>query len=190
MVHFVPALLDRARTVARGDSAQYGATYVSVPYSRRLWELGLLQARTGSAIIAAAAAAELQRRASTADSGYVRGRAASLMAFAQLARRDSAGAERAFTTLITTAAADETYEWDEAGSLAAERLTLAQLLQARGAAQQAIDVASVLDSRWQMMHLQYLAPSLELRASAAKSLGNKVLESKYLARLAALRGGA
>ncbi len=187
---FFPELRERGRAVARSDSAQYGATYVTIPYARRLWELGLLQARTGSVAVAAAAAAELHRRAAATDSSYADGRARSLDAFVQLARGDSAGAERAFTALITTAGIAEGDQWDEAGSLAAERLTLAQLLQSRGASQQALDVATVLDGRWQLMHVQYLAPSLALRARAAKSMGNAVLESRYNARLAALRSGS
>ncbi len=186
---FFPDLLERGRAVARGDSAQYGATYASIPYARRLWELALLQARTGSAAIAAAAATELHRRAATTDSSYAEARARSLDAFVHLARGDSAKAESAFTALITTAGITDGDQWDEGGSLAAERLTLAQLLQSRGASQQAIDVAAVLDSRWQLMHVQYLAPSLELRALAAKSLRNTQLESRYRARLNALRSG-
>jgi len=185
---FVPELLERARSVARSDSVQYGATYLTLPYSRRLWELGLLQARTGSVDVAASAAAELERRSASPDSGIQPGAAQSLHAFVQLARGDSSGAERELSALITAAPIAEEYQWDEAGSLAAERLTLALLLQARGASQQAIEVASVLDSRWHLMHLQYLAPSLALRARAARSLGNSPLEQHYQARLAALRG--
>lgn len=188
---FHPALLERARAVARADSAQYGATYVTIPYARRLWELGLLEVRTGQAGTAAVVAAELHKRASESDSGYVRGLAGSLDAFVSLARSrsraDSAAAERQFRTLLSSSQRSELYQWDEAAPLAAERLTLAQLLQARGAFQEVIDVATPFDSRWPLIYLQYLPASLELRAQAAKSLGNSVLESHYLARLTALR---
>ena len=186
---FEPAMLERARTVARGDSTQYGPNYLTIPYSLRLWELGLLQARTGNVGIAAAAAEELHRRVTTTDSNYVRRLAQSLDAFVLLARGDSAGAERSLSTLISTASMEESYQWDEAGPLAPERLTLARLLLARGAAAQALNVAEVIDSRWHLAQVQYLAASLELRAQAARSLGNSVRESHYLSRLAALRGG-
>jgi hypothetical protein len=89
--------------------------------------------------------------------------------------------------LLSTSLHDETYQWDEAAPLGAERLTLAQLLQARGAQQEAIDVASVFDSRWPLIYLQHLPASLALRAQSAKVLGNTVLEAHYRKRLSALR---
>ncbi len=186
---FVPELVERARMVARSDSARYGATFSGATYARRLWELGLLEARTGSAELAATIASHLQRLGASPDSSYARDRAQSLAAFVTLARGDSAGAERALRDLITTASVGELSQWDEAAPLAAERLTLARLLHARGAFQEAIDVASVLDGRLHLIHLLYLAPSLELRAQAAKSLGNTLLESQYRARLTTLRAG-
>ncbi len=187
---FFPELLPRARAIATADSAQYGASYLTLPYSRRLWELGVLGARTGNATVAANVAAELRRRAVASDSAYVRDRAASLEAFVQLARGDSAVAEQSLTALLANGPRSEIDEWDEAAPLSGERLTLARLLNARRAFQEAIEVASVIDSPWPLIHLQYLPASLELRAQAAKSLGNSVLQSHYLARLAALRSTA
>lgn len=188
---FHPELLERARAVARGDSAQYGATYATIPYARRLWELGLLRARTGGTDIAAAAAGELQRRATASDSGYVRSLAASLEAFVALARStsraDSAAAEAQFRTLLSNVPRDEAYQWDELAPLGAERLTLAGLMHARGAHQEAIEVANVFDARWPLIYLQYLPASLDLRAQSAKSLGNSLLETHYRGRLTALR---
>ena len=186
-----PSLRDRALVVARGDSAQYGATYTSLPYPRRLWELGLFHVRNGRTDIAAATAAELQRRATVTDSSYVRGLAQSLHAFVTLARSttraDSSAAESLFASLLSTLPLRDVDQWDEAAPRGAERLTLATLMQARGAHQDAIAVASVFDSRWPLTYLQYLPASLELRAQSAQSLGNSVLESHYRRRLTALR---
>jgi serine/threonine protein kinase/tetratricopeptide (TPR) repeat protein len=185
----VPELRDRARRVARADSVQYPG-YTQMPYSLRLWELGMLELRSGNLNVAASVTAELQRRAAATDSAYVRARAQSLAAYVTLARGDTAGAERAFTDLLTTTPHVENDAWDETAPLAAERLTLAQLLHARGAHEDAIAVASVLDGRFHLIHVLYLAPSLDLRAQAARAMGNTELQSRYLARLTTLRRGA
>jgi len=58
----------------------------------------------------------------------------------------------------------------------------------RGAHQEAIDVAGVLDSRWPLIYVQCLPASLSLRADAADALGNSMLASQFRSRLTARRG--
>ena len=182
-----PTLLPRARTVAKADSTKWGVGYAASPYNLRLWELGGLAIADGRPDVGEAVARELRSRVSQTDSLSVRTFAASMDAFVQLARGDSAGATTAFTTLIVERRRGEGDQWDETTTLGAERLALARLLLARHADQQAIDVASVFDSGWPLIYVQYLPASLEVRAHAAKSLGNSALASHYLARLAALK---
>jgi hypothetical protein len=57
----------------------------------------------------------------------------------------------------------------------------------RGQFQRAIDVANVFDSAWPLIYTLYLPESLQLRAEAAAALGDKQMESRFRARLAALR---
>lgn len=181
-----PALQARARTVADADSVKWGAGYASSPYNLRLWELGRFALADGRSDRARAVGRELESRARQTDTVSVHTLAASMTAFLQLARGDSSMAEAAFTKLIVDRARGEGDQWDETTTLGAERLALARLLLARHADQQAIDVASVFDSGWPLIYVQYLPASLEVRARAAKSLGNSALAAHYLARLAAL----
>lgn len=183
---FHPALLDRARAVASRDAAKYGATYVALPYTRRLWELGVLEARTGRVDIAAAVAVELHRRDSTAAMRYESGLARSLDAFVLLSRGDTVGAERAFREVIAAPVLSDILPWDEAETRGGERLLLAQLLLARRQYDEAIAVAEVLDAP-KLAHWMYLRASLELRAQAAQDSGNSALASRYRTRVAALR---
>jgi len=184
----VPSYRERALAIAREDAAAHGATYAAVPLPTRLWELGVLEARSGRPEIADAVARELHRRAAESSSRHTDGLARSVDAFVRLARGDSAAAQGQFIALLARGATADSLQWDEADPRAAERLQLAQLLLARGAHQEAIDVASVFDSSWPLVHLLYLPASLELRATAASSLGNSVAAGQYRARLAALRG--
>ena len=183
---FHPALLERARDVARRDEAMYGANYAALPYPRRLWELGVLEARQGRVDVAAAIAADLHRRDSTPATRYEHGLALSMDAFVLLARGDSAAAERAFASVVTGPVIANILPWDEAEPRGGERLILAQLLMARGKYEDALDMATVFDAP-KLAHWIYLRQSLELRARAAKALGKAALESQYRARLSALR---
>ncbi len=184
----VASFQPRARDVARQDSATFGAQFTSCPLPTRLWELGVLMARSGKVDVATAVARELRRRGVSQGTRFETGLAQSVGAFVTLAQGDSALAERQFIALITDGATADSLIWDEANARAGERLALAQLLLARGAHQDAIDVASVFDSSWPLVHLLYLPASLELRASAAKALGNASAVLHYRSRLAALRG--
>ncbi len=182
-----PGMLSRARDVARSDSAQWGVGYVASPYNLRLWELGRLALVERRLDLATSVGAQLRTRAAQTDSSFVKSLSTSMDAFLQLARGDSAAAEKAFTTMLLERKRWDGDNWDEVTTFGAERLALARLLLARHADQQALDVASVFDSRWVLIYVQYLPASLELRAQAATSLGNPALASHYLARLAALK---
>ena len=181
-----PALLARARDVARRDEAKYGANYAALPYPRRLWELGVLEAMQGRVEVAAAIAADLHRRDSTPATRYEHSLARSMDSFVLLARGDSAAAERGFSDVLTGAVMSDILPWDEAEPRGGERLMLTQLLMARGNYEEAIGVASVFDAP-KLAHWIYLRESLELRARSAKAMGRAPLESQYRARLAALR---
>ena len=184
----VPDFLARARLVAEGDERRYGANYVACPFSRRLWELGILEARTGRLAVASAVARELRRRADSSGSRYEAGLARSVDAFASLAAGDTSVAMQALRALVRNADVGDSLIWDEAEPRGAERLVLAQLLLARGEAQEAHDVASVFDSSRPLLHILYLPSSLELRMQASALLGNSAAERHYRSRLAALRG--
>jgi serine/threonine-protein kinase len=73
--------------------------------------------------------------------------------------------------------------WDP---LSAERLLLAKLLLAQSRADEALQVAESFDGQRAAVDLAFLRPSLELRRSAAKQLGNRRLEDDFTRRLAAL----
>jgi len=178
--------LERAKGIAKADEARYGPNYATLPYPRRLWELGVLEARTGRVSVATAIAANLRTQGTVPGAEYVSGLARSIDAFLHLARGDSLAAEKGLTALILDGARGDQVEWEEASPHGGERLLLAQLLMARKEYQQAMDVASVFDSP-KLVHLIYLRPSLELRARAARALGNSRVQAHYLARLAVLR---
>ncbi len=188
-----PTMLPRAQDVAQRDSVKFGVHYAQSQYGQRLWKLGVFEAHVGHAEGAQAIAADLHRRALAPDSTHLLALANSLDALAQLARgtpADSVAAERALMALLALPARGEVVNWDESTPRGIERLTLARLLHARGAHQDAIAVANIFDSPWPLTYLQFLPASLELRARAAKALGNSADAAHFLARLSALRGAA
>ena len=182
----IDSWMPRARAIAARDAEKYGAAYASLPYAGRIWELGVLGLREGNVEIARAIATTLRARGQALSAQRERVLATSLDAQLLLARGDSAGAERRLMEVLSEEAATTILPWDEIEPRGAERLLLARLLLARGANEQAIGVATVFDAP-RLGHIAYLRTSLELRARAAKSLGNLRAESHYLARLAALR---
>jgi hypothetical protein len=186
------ALLDssfssRARGVARSDSTRLGADFRRTPFSARLWQLGMWSATDGRLETAAAVARELQRRADS--SGHIRDRrhAQSIDARVALARADTSRAMALLTSLMGAPTHIEDVSWDEFSSMADERLLLARLHLARGEAARALALANVFDSPQPAVFLMYLVPSLELRAQAARVLGDDRLASRYAARVASMR---
>lgn len=182
-----PTLRARGQSVARADVASYGPDFATRPTNLRLWELGVLEAQHGSLQTARAIAEQLRKRATPVDSVRVRSLARSMDAFVQLAAADSSGAEKRFSALIADGSRGAEIGWDEAASFAAERLVLTQLLLARGAAQEAIDVASVFDASWPQIYVQFVPASLELRAKAAAKLGDAAQAARYRARIETIR---
>jgi len=188
---FVPEMAERGAQVALEDERTHGPSYARLPYQRRLWELGVLEARRGRMNVAEEVVADLERRATADGATESASRLSrSVRAHALLQRGDSAGAERLFRALLTAPINVAELAWDEAEAMAGERLRLAELLLARGAAQEALDVASVHDAARPVVHLLVLRQSLELRARAASALGNSSLERHYRSRLSALGGEA
>lgn len=182
----VDSWLPRARAIAARDIEKYGVGYASLPYAKRFWELGVFELSGGNVEVARAIATTLRARGQAIAARSERVLATSLDAQLALARGDSAGAERGLMEVLSADADISIMPWDEIEPRGAERLLLARLLLARGANEQAIGVATVFDAP-RLGHIAYLRTSLELRARAAKSLGNLRAESHYLARLAALR---
>jgi hypothetical protein len=177
----------RAHAIVREDSARFGADFRKVAFSSRLWLMGVWAARNGRVDAAAGAARELSRRADSTRHPHDRRYAQSVLAHTAIARRDTAGAIALLTPLVgAPIPADDLY-WDEAASMADERLLLARLFLARGDPAQALAIASVFDSSQPAVFLLYLVPSLELRARAADALGDGLLARRYRSRIAGLR---
>jgi hypothetical protein len=78
--------------------------------------------------------------------------------------------------------------WDPWEALAGETLTEAEILLRQGRPQAALEKASEMDSHRAVVHLAYLPRSLELRAEAARSMGDPAAEEGYRQRLTELRG--
>jgi hypothetical protein len=183
-------LADRARAVARADSARFGADFSRAPFSNRLWLLGVWAAREGRLDAAAGAARELNRRADSTQNAGDRRSAQSVMAHAAVAAHDTARAIALLTPLVGATIPRDDLQWDEWKSMADERLLLAQLLLARRDARGALDVADVFDSTQPAVFLWYIVPSLELRIRAAESLGDDRLASRFKERIASMRASS
>ena len=185
-----PAFEERARAVAQGDEATWGPAYTGCPFPRRLWELGMVEARAGRIDVTESVARNLHRWEGDGDTTYVEGLARSLDGFVSLARGDTARAMETLSAVVSDALVAGDLQWDELEPRGAERLTLARLYLARGDARRALDVASVFDSSWPLIYMLYLPASLELRAEAASKLGDTVRASLFRERLGALRDGS
>ena len=91
----------------------------------------------------------------------------SVAAHTALARSDAATALRLFASLVGEAVPGGVgIEWDVGKPRGLDRLRYAQLLLARGQANEALDVADMLDSTAPSVYLLYLPESLRLRLSA------------------------
>lgn len=102
-----------------------------------------------------------------------------------LARNDSADALRKLRALDPRGAPND-IAWGLWEPLAAERLTLARLLLARGEFQEALRVAETFDHPQPVIDLIFLPESLVLRLKAARALHDVKLERLYRERLALL----
>ena len=95
-------------------------------------------------------------------------------AYDLLARRDTTRALRAFARLESRAA-PSAIPWTLWESLAPERLIYARLLMATSSPSEAHRIATVFDQPGLYLNPLFLRPSLELRAEAARALGDDAL---------------
>lgn len=183
-----PSIRETARDIARRDETEYGANYAACPFNVRLFQLSVWEALAGRPHVAQAIAANLESRATKSGLPADRRFAKSAVAFATLARGDTARAMALLHAIVSAPVPGGDLVWDLTAPRGMERLVLARLLAARGDYRKAIDVANVFDAAWPSIHLLYVPASLELRAASAAALGDKALESGFRGRLAALRG--
>jgi hypothetical protein len=175
------SLSDRADRIARGDADATGTDYRRVTSTIRLWELGVLAARSGRLDIGDAIAKRLEE--SQPEDRRRQNLASSVRIHAPLARGDSARALRMLDDLVPASVPSFELKWAEDEPLGAERLLFARLLLADGQYERAIGVASVLDSAWPTIFPLYLRESLVVRIEAAQAAQNPVREQQYRSRL-------
>ncbi|HEU4995806.1 MAG TPA: serine/threonine-protein kinase [Gemmatimonadaceae bacterium] len=179
------AMAAGARRVARADSALYGPTFVRMPYTFRLWEMGQWKLHERDLSIADAVARELTSRADTSKDSMDKLLARSLSGRVALARGDTAGALRLLGDLVPTRRPSAEVQWHEMAAAPGERLLMAQLALARGDAERAIALSSVIDSPAAAIHLLFVPASLALRSEASRD--DRRTRSEIRDRMAALR---
>jgi hypothetical protein len=153
--------------------AQLDAAIESRP-APSLWLLALWSARSADTIRLSRVRARLETLLAANGSRLDKLMTGVVDAYQSLARGDTATALRAFAALSPSAPTTvlQGSLWE---SLAAERLTYARLLLATGAPAAAHRVASVFDQPGLYVNALFLRPSLEVRAQAARALGDQVL---------------
>jgi hypothetical protein len=112
----------------------------------------------------------------------------SVSAFASLAAGDSVVALREFGSLKPTGSSGD-LAWQPWEPLAAEHITFARLLLARGDYVEAYRVASSFDHPQPVIYLAFLPASLRVRIEAAEAMGQLSMAEDYRRRLAALGAG-
>ena len=170
-----------AREAERFALAQFGPNYEHAS-ARPSWAFGTWEAWKGNRAVLEAIAQRVTRQSLATPSPVLTLAAASLNARVALLRGDTADALRRFESLPVIAPRDS-LSWEYFEPLATDRLTLAQLLLARGRPADALAQATVFDHPQPVAFLAFLRPSLELRASAADQLGRAALASAFRARL-------
>ena len=174
--------------MAKVDEAGYGKNYEDCPYPMRLWQLGVYNASYFQLEKAEAVARNLARKAGASGSEVDARLAKSVQAFVTLARGDTARAIASFREIVKAPVSATDIAWDVAAPRGIERLTLAQLLFAKGDYQQAIDVANVFDAAWPSAYLLYTRDAIAIRMGAARAMKNDRLAEQYRKRFVALRG--
>ena len=155
------------------------------PSAPRLWYLGQWSAARGDTarlLGIAEAAASLRNRSAAASDSLL---ASVLDARLGLLRGDTSGAMTRLSVLASVVPLDSLV-WDRWDALPAERVLLAELLQARGKPEEAIAAASVLDGSQALAFLPFLSRSLAVRVRAADQLGRRREAATLRERLAAL----
>ena len=181
-----PVFTSRAAAAVRADSVAYGAALATAPETNRIFRTALFEVTRGSQGRAALLQATLQAHAAMPDSQPLQWYADAIQAHLLLARADSSGAERLLRRVLSAALTTDNLQWDITGSRGLQRLTLARLLLARGQAQEAWNVANVFDAPIPMVYVVFLPASLDLRAQAAKQVGDVAAERLYRSRLASI----
>ena len=181
-----PAFTARAAVAARADSVAYGAALANAPTTSKIFRTALFEVTRGNMVRAALLQATLQARAAMPDSQPMQWYADAIRAHLLVARGDSSAAETLLRRVLSAALTTDNMQWDITGSRGLQRLTLARLLLARGRAQEAWNVANVFDTSASMVYVLFVPASLELRAQAAKQLGDVAAERLYRSRLASI----
>ena len=151
-----------------------------------LWLLSLWSARTADTSRLSRVRARLQQLKSGSGTRLDTLIDNVAAAYQSLARRDTTGALQAFGALTPTGptTAVQGTLWE---SLAPERLVYARLLLATGSPAAAHRVASMFDQPGILLNQLFLRPSLELRADAARALGDETLRRSAEDRLRRLK---
>jgi len=181
----VDTLVPRGLAVAQAMRERDGP-YESWRSEYRLWVVGALEATHGNVAEAESIADELDRRAGGDPDDEAGVMTRSLRAHIALARGDSTEALRRLRELVPPVLPGDALSWDEFAPLGLERLALARLLLARGEYLEAIGVADVFDSQAPHIYVLFAGASLRLRLEAARHLRDRLLVSRYNARLEAL----
>ncbi len=161
-----------------------GTAYTTMD-ATNLWLLGTWEAHRGRAhetvAIAQALAAKADSTHSRRDSLLARIMAAHM----SLASGDPNTAVHRFEALVASADRSD-IEWQPWESLGLERLTLAEVLAARGDASGAWDVARALEAPAPVAYTLYLRPSLVVQITAATAMGRTDWAATARARLRGL----
>jgi len=183
-------LMDAAAGAPVDDRAREVAAERCVDPPRRnapmLWLCSLWAHHLGDAAqlqaIAEALTVKLDSTRSRRDS-LITG---SAVAYATLASGDSVTATNLFRALRPTGNTGD-LAWQPWEPLAAERITLARLLLARGDYSEAHRVAAALEHPQPVIYVAFLPASLSIQIEAAEAMGNTELAEIHRQRLAGLR---
>ena len=151
----------------------------------RLWYHGTWLAHRGDRVNLAKVEGALVRLRAEIDDPLTRSTANAIGARLALLDGDTAGAI-ALLRGVSPVGGFAGIEWGVQPPFGGEQLLLAELLLARGEAEEAIRIAGRLDHPAPIIYLVFLRSSLELRLRAARLLGNTRLTSEFESRLTRL----
>ena len=182
----VPAFESHAARSKERYEQQWGPNCQRCTSNDRLWQLGVWATHRGDTASLDVLAAELDARAKATDAPGVTLMARATAARTRLAKGDTSAIAALDDLLRTPIPSGGALLWRDAEGRGPERLALARALMARRQFRRAIDVADGFDAPANQTYVAYVPASLELRASAADSLGASALHAAYRARLTAL----
>jgi hypothetical protein len=168
---------------AISDSAH--ATSYATNSTLMLWNLGAWEAKRQNVARVRQIARILRRKADSSGSTRDLDLSRAVLARQLLLEGDSTGALRMLRALAPSASRNE-IAWEPWASLALERLTLAELLYARGDLAAAHRVAAQLDASEPIVYPLYLRRSLGLRARIGDVLNKQRVAQRYRRRIEAL----